>query len=42
MEERGIAILGPHPNFLNRNVVTMVKPYKPPAAEKRSLYDCRH
>ena len=32
MEERGIAILG-HPNFLNRNVVTMVKPYSSPVAE---------
>lgn len=33
LQARGIAILGPHQNFLNRTVVTMVKPYESPGAE---------
>ncbi|MCK9525244.1 MAG: sensor histidine kinase [Limnochordia bacterium] len=32
LQERGIAILGPRRNFLNRTVVTMVKPYTSPTA----------
>lgn len=32
-QERGIALLGPHRNFLNRLVITMVKPYTSPTAE---------
>lgn len=31
--ENGVAILGPHANFLNRIVVTMVKPYPAPTAQ---------
>ncbi len=32
-QARGIALLGPHRNFLNRLVITMVKPYTSPTAE---------
>lgn len=32
-QARGMALLGPHRNFLNRLVITMVKPYTSPTAE---------
>ena len=33
LQSSGVAILGPHPNFLNKPVLTMVKPYAAPTAE---------
>lgn len=35
LHPRGIAILAPHANFLNRTVVTMVKPYASPTAANK-------